>query len=242
MIKAILFDFDGVVVPIDTEIKRQMKQAIIDKLSASAMMTKAQARKRVERALTESEYDEEYFKLQDAAIKVGSHDARTINRLFHALSRRRLPSIQKKIIEMLCNLRKRAITLGIVTLSSNERIEQILKKVGIREYFCFVESAAEKEFQKDSRSEWKKHAYKNFLSKYSLQGRDVLCVGDSFSIDLQPAIDLGMQTALIINNCQGEIQQQQGNLANYTLPRTTLPSILMTLSRTNKEVTSGARH
>jgi len=230
MIKAILFDFDGVIVPIDAEIKRQMKQMIINQLSVSAVMTREQARKRVERALKESEYDEEYFKLQDAAIKTGSHDKSTINSLFHALSRRRLPRIQKKIVGMLCNLRKRALTLGIVTLSSNERIEQILKDTGIREYFCFVESAAG-EFQKDFRSEWKKAAYKDFLDKYSLQGYEVLCVGDSFSIDLQPAIDLGMQTALIVDNCHAEIQQQQKSLANYTLPRNMLPSILMALSK-----------
>lgn len=229
MIKAILFDFDGVIIPIDAKIKRQMTQMIVSQLSISGAMTREEARKRVERAIKESEYDEEYFKLQDAAIKTGSHDESTINSLFHALSRRRLPRIQKKIVGMLCNLQKRALTLGIVTLSSNERIEQILKDTVIREYFCFVESARPKKFQKELRSEWKKTAYKNFLGEYSFQGCEVLCVGDSFSIDLQPAIDLGMQTVLIVKNCRGKVQQQQKSLANHTVPRSMLPSILMAL-------------
>ena len=232
MIKAILFDFDGVIVPIDAEIKRQMKQMIINQFSVSAAMTKEQARARVERALDESEYDEEYFKLQDAAIKIGSHDKSTINSLFHAISRKRIPKIQKKIIGMLRNLQKQALILGVITLSSNERIEQVLKDMGIREYFGFVESAAG-EFKKDFRSEWKKVMYKNFLHKYGFQGGEVLCVGDSFSIDLQPASDLGMQTVLIVNNSRRKNQQQRKSLANYTLPRSMLPKILVSLLKSN---------
>lgn len=241
MIKALLFDFDGVIVPIDAGIKRQMKQAIINQLSASTAMTREQARKRVERALKESEYDEEYFKLQDTAIKTGSHDKSTINSIFHSLSSRRLPKIQKEIIRMLCTLQRRALELGVVTLSSNERIEQILKGAGIREYFCFVESAAG-DFQKDLRSEWKKAAYENFLGKCGFQGCEVLCVGDSFSIDLQPAIDLGMQTVLIVNERHREIGRKQNRLVNYVLPRSSLPSRLTALLKNEQEFGSITHH
>lgn len=236
-----LFDFDGVIVPIDAEIKRQMKQMIVSRLVASTGVTLEQAREQIEGALKESEYDEEYFKLQDVAIKIRSHDKNAINSIFHTLSSRRLPRIQKRIVRVLCNLRTQAIKLGIVTLSSSKRIEQTLTDTGIREYFCFVESAAG-EFKKDLRSEWKKPAYKSFLSKCGFESCDVLCVGDSFSIDLQPAIDLGMQTALIVNERQGEIDRQHNSLVNYVLSRSRLPSTLMALSKSEQEVGSITHH
>jgi FMN phosphatase YigB (HAD superfamily) len=228
MIKAIIFDFDGVLVPIDPEIKRKLKQSIIKKYSLSASLTQEQAKSCVENAIRESEIDEAYFKIADAAVKIGSHDRGEMNVLFHTLTRRRSPKLQKIIFEMLSSLHERGLTLGIITISSKDRIEQILKDMRIREYFCFVESAAS-ELKKASRSEWKKAAYKNFLDKYGFKSREVLSVGDSFTIDLGPARELGMQTALIIDYSCKEAQQKK-SLADYNLSRRMLPKKLLTVS------------
>jgi len=228
MIRAILFDFDGVLVPIDREIQRKMKQSMIKKYSFSASLTREQAKSHVENAIKESEIDEAYFKIADAAVKIGSHDKGEMNALFHTLTRKRSPKLQKRIFEMLNRLHERGLTLGIVTLSSKDRIEQVLKDMRIREYFCFVESAAS-ELQKASRSEWKKAAYQNFLDKYGFKSREVLSVGDSFTIDLEPARELGMQTTLIIDHSCKNIQQKK-SLADYDMSRRMLPKKLLMVS------------
>jgi FMN phosphatase YigB (HAD superfamily) len=229
MIKGVLFDFDGVLTPIDAEIKRELKQAILNKIIESKAVTQDQAKCYFEKALNESEYDEDYFKLQDAALKTGSYDKNEINTLFHAFSRKRLPKIRGSIAKMLSQLHDQDLILGVVTLSSDERIERSLKETGIRKYFSFVESAA-CEFQKAFPMEWKKAAYQDFLDKYRFRSGEVLCIGDSFSIDLQPAKKLGMQTALITHHPQAK-KQRQNSSVNYTLSRSMLPEVLLSISK-----------
>jgi len=227
MIRAILFDFDGVLVPIDREIQRKMKQSMVKKYSLSRSLTREQAKSHVENAIKESEIDEAYFKIADAAVKIGSHNKGEMNALFHTLTRKRSPKLQKRIFEMLNRLHERGLTLGVVTLSSKDRIEQVLKDMRVREHFCFVESAAS-ELQKASRSEWKRAAYKKFLDKYGFKPREVLSVGDSFIIDLEPARELGMQTALITDYSYKKTQHKR-SLADYDVPRRMLPKTLLTI-------------
>ncbi len=225
MIRAILFDFDGVLVPIDPIIKQGIKQSIIEKYGYSASVTFEEAKFYVEKAIKESKTDEAYFKLADVAVRIGTHDKGAINALFHKLTRKRTHKLHKSVIGMLSRLHKQGIKLGIVTLSSKDRIEQTLKNMQIRKYFCSVESAAAK-LKKSNRSEWKKEAFMNFLNKSGFKPEEVLSVGDSFSIDLEPAIEMGMRTAMVIDKKHKDINGKKC-LVDYELTRRMLPTKIL---------------
>lgn len=127
---------------------------------------------------------------------------------------------------MLRRLKERGLILGIVTLSSKERIYGILQNIGVKKCFDFVESGW-KESLEASYSEWKKTAYQSFLDEYKFKASEVLCVGDTPSIDLRPAKSLGMETVLVIHDVNRELEQK--SLADCVLYRDTLYETLPSL-------------
>jgi len=219
MIKGVLFDFDGVLVPIDAELKRKIREEIVKESCARLPLTRQQAIAHLDQALTRSTHMDPYLKLQDAALQLGSFRRDEINELFHRISRERKIKLEDTIIDMLRCLKVNGLVLGIVTLSSKERIEGILQNIGIKEYFDSVDSAS-KEFLKAPHSDWKKSAYHRFLDKYKFQASEVLCVGDTPDIDLLPAKSLGMETVLVIHDDNRELVQER--LADNVLYRDTL--------------------
>jgi FMN phosphatase YigB (HAD superfamily) len=231
MIRGILFDFDGVLVPINVELKRRLREEIIRKHCVQFSLTRKQAIASFDQALSESTYDEPYLKLQDVAIQLGSFTRKEINELFNQISKERKPKLKNTLVNMLRRLRERELVLGIVSLSIKERIEHVLQNIGVREYFDFVESASKK-FLEAPRSEWKKTAYQNFLDKYKFQAVEVLCVGDSPSIDLLPAKALGIETILIIHDHNRELEKESP--ANHVLCRDTFHDTLLSLVRANE--------
>jgi phosphoglycolate phosphatase-like HAD superfamily hydrolase len=216
MIKGILFDFDGVLVPIDDTIRQAIREAIVNKCLTLSAITCQQAENQLKNILAKSDYDEIYLKLLDAALKMGSHGREDINSLFHSASDERQPKLQKQIATLLQDLYQRGIIIGIVSLSSRQRIEQTLMKIGARQYFSFIESASS-QFLKAVQSEWKTVAYQKFLVTYGFSSKEVLCVGDSQLIDLQPAHALGIETALITHHYNNGLREK--SCADYILPR-----------------------
>ena len=226
MISGVLFDFDGVLVPIDAELKRKIRKEIIEEYCVRLPLTRKQAIAHLDKALSKSTYDDPYIKLQDAALQLGSLRRDEINELFHQISQERKIKLENTIVDMLRRLKKRGLILGIVTLSSKERIDHMLQNIGVKKYFDFVESAS-KEFLEAPHSEWKKTAYQSFLDKYKFQASEVLCVGDTPSIDLRPAKSLGMETVLVIHDDNRELEQK--SLADRVLYRDTLYKTLPSL-------------
>ena len=190
-------------------------------------MTKEQAFTQFNKELLESKYDEIYLKLQDVATQFYLFHRKEVNDLFHKFSKKRRIKLDNALIDMLQNLRESRHILGLVTLSSTERIENVLQNAKCRKYFDFVESAS-KEFQETTNTEWKKGAYQCFLDRYELQSGEVICVGDSPCVDLDPAKSLGMETVLIIHDFNRELKQE--SLADHILYRDTfhktLPSLI----------------
>ncbi|MCW4020278.1 MAG: HAD family hydrolase [Candidatus Bathyarchaeota archaeon] len=226
MIRGVLFDFDGVLVPIDTELKRKLREEIIEEYCTQSLSTREQAKAHLDQALSESTYDDPYLKLQDAALQLGSFRRDEINQLFHQISQKREIELENTIVDMLRHLKECGLVVGIVTLSSKERIGRVLRNIGVRDFFDFVESAS-REFLEAPRSEWKKAAYQSFLDDHKFQASEVLCVGDTPSIDLRPAKSLGMQTVLVIHNDNRELEKK--GLADRVLRRDTLCETLPSL-------------
>lgn len=227
MIRGVIFDFDGVLVPIDAELKRKLREEIADEYSSRFLLTREQALDYLNQALSESAYDDPYLRLQDAALRLGSFRRDEINKLFHQMSRERKIELENTIVDMLRRLKDCGLILGIVTLSSKERTESILRNTGVRRYFDFVESAS-KEFLEAPRSEWKKAAYQSFLDEYKFQASEVLCVGDTPSIDLQPARSFGMRTILVIHDDNRQLEQR--SLEDNVLHRDALFETLQPLA------------
>ena len=226
MIRGVLFDFDGVLVPIDAELKRKLREEIVEEYYTRFQLTREQAIAHLDQALSESTCDDPYLKLQDAALRLGSFDRDEINRMFHEISQERKIELENTIVDMLRRLKERGLAIGIVTLSSKERIGRILRNIGVGKYFDFVESAS-RGLLGGRHSEWKKTAYQSFLDEYKFQASEVLCVGDTPSIDLRPAKSLGIQTVLVIHDDNRELEQK--SLADRVLYRDTLYETLPSL-------------
>lgn len=232
MIKGILFDFDGVLVPIDAKLVHNLMEEIIKKSRIGFSLTKEQAFTQFDKELLESKYDEIYLKLQDVATQFYLFHRNEVNELFHKFSKKRRVKLDNALIDMLQHLREGGYVLGLVTLSSTERIEKVLRNTKSRKYFDFVESAS-KEFQETPNMEWKKNAYQCFLERYRFQSGEVICVGDSPCVDLNPAKSLGMETILIIHDYNRELEQE--SLADHILYRDTFQKTLLSvLARENR--------
>ena len=226
MIEGVLFDFDGVLVPIDVELMRKLSEGIIEEYCARSPLTREQAIAHFDQALSKSTCDDPYLRFQDAAVQLGSFRRGEVNELFHQIPRERKIKLENTIVNMLRSLKERGLILGIVSLSSKKRINGMLQNIGVKKCFDFVESAS-KEFLEAPFSEWKKTAYQSFLDKYKFQASEVLCIGDTPSIDLQPAKSLGMETVWVIHDFNRELEQE--SLADHVLYRDTLYEILPSL-------------
>lgn len=216
MIKGVIFDFDGVLVPIDVELKFKLKNKIAAEYSTHFQLTQERAEAQIEEEISKSAQDDPYLKLSDAALQLGIFRREEINRLFHQYSQERKIKLENTIVDMLRHLNECGLILGIVTLSSKERLEHILLNACVRKYFDFVKSVS-KEFLETPRSEWKKAAYQSFLDDCGLQASEVICIGDTPSIDLQPARSLGMESILVIHEDNRALEKK--NLADHVLYR-----------------------
>jgi len=225
MIEGVLFDFDGVLVPVDLELMRKLREEIIEEYYTRSPLTREQAIAHFDQALSKSTCDDPYLRFQDAAKQLGSFRREEVNELFHQISQERKIKLENTIVNMLRRLKERGLILGIVSLSSKKRINGMLQNIGVKECFDFVESAS-KEFL-EAPSGCKKTAYRGFLDEYKFQASEVLCVGDTPSIDLQPAKSLGMETVWVIHDFNRELVQE--SFADHVLYRNTLCETLPSL-------------
>jgi len=223
MIKGLIFDFDGVLVPIDVTLKQKLREKIIIEYCTKTSVTKEQALAHFNQAISKSTYDDAYYKIQDAALQLNSFQKNEFNNLFDQLSQKRVIKLDNTIVDMLRCFKEYGLIIGIVTLSSKERIDNILLNTNVRKYFDFI-SSIPKKFLESPRSEWKKDAYQSFLTKYKLKASEVMCLGDTQSIDIQPSNYLGIHSVLVIHDDNRELTQK--GIADHVLDRDTLHETL----------------
>lgn len=101
-----------------------------------------------------------------------------------------------KLKRMLSELRNRGLKLALLTNVSYEYAERILRALGINGnvFDCLITGSDMEKVKPDSSS------FHSIVKSLNLDPRQILMVGDRIAVDLEPAREIGMRTALVTRN------------------------------------------
>ncbi|MHA1409631.1 MAG: HAD family hydrolase [Candidatus Odinarchaeia archaeon] len=192
--KAIIFDLDGTLIPIDTDLIKQLRNCLISTIAKILKISLDEAEDKLDKKLKETFEDDPYLKYGRAALNlIGRKEAKKC--FYTAIERQQI--FEPEIYDTLKKLKENGVVLTVVSNSSEKRVKNKLKKLKILELVDYISSAEEALFTDKQYPKLEK--YKEILEKFNLKPINTYVIGDCYNLDLAPANLLGLNTILILH-------------------------------------------
>lgn len=162
MIKAIIFDFDGVIV--DTELKKF--EDLKSLLKNTEFILKEKDFKYMIGKKTSAFLSRKFPKMNELEIKKITEQRRSLESYNHNL----IPGI----IELIKFIKSKKVKIALTTGSNKEQVDRVLKANKIKSYFNLIVSG--KDFKESKPSP---ECYLNTLKKLKLKSSEVIVIEDS---------------------------------------------------------------
>ncbi|MHA1836047.1 MAG: HAD family hydrolase [Candidatus Odinarchaeia archaeon] len=193
-IKAVIFDLDGVLIPIPRQQINLIKEALISYISLKTKKDKNQITREFNKHYENTFEEDPYLKLRKTAIKfITSIEADAV---FRKVDNNTYPE-ENKILKTVKELKKKKIKIVVVSNRNINRINEILNTTGLKTFIDKVASSYN--LFKTDHPQPKYEVYKRILRELNIPPQEICVVGDCYNFDLTPALKLNFKTILIIH-------------------------------------------
>jgi FMN phosphatase YigB (HAD superfamily) len=193
--KAIIFDLDGTLIPINDKLVEQVRLSLANTISREFNIGLEKALIELEKIIEDTFEDDPYLKYRKAALQFMSPKEATEG--FYKL-KEDPPEFDEKIYQTIKKLKENNFIITVVSNSSKKRIEQRLRDLKIFDFVDFL--ASSRDFLSGKNQFPKFEVFQNILQKFNLEPKNVYVIGDSYNLDLAPANLLGLNTILVLHN------------------------------------------